>query len=509
MSRLVDAPWKVAVVVTATAAALVGAAAVVGPPESVVRDRPGLVESVVRTTLVCPHVGGEERATGQVGVLPLPDVGTGEPGRPGGSASAAQLSVQALVGDAEPPAPVLELAERGVPAVAAVEADETLGYAVRATGPLAPGLVAEQSVLAQGPDLRGLADASCAEPGREHWFVGASGEVGRRARLILSNPSDSPAVADVRVWDEAGPVDAPGSDDLGVPARGQRVVLLDALAPESARLGLHVSVAEGRLAAAVEVREIAGLDPQGMSAVPAAAAPAESTVVPGVPGRGQRVLRILAPGSSDAIVSLRLLGPEGPFSPADQDVVTVPAGSVSEVPLTEAAGDGPVAVEVDSDVPVTAAVRLVDAPEEGLPDVAYTSATPALEGPAASVLGRSGGDLATSLLLSAVGDDSATAQVVTLTDDGTEAATQSVDVAAGSTVAVPLAAPEGSERVTVVVIPGREGTLAAARVVTGSDGDGALVDVVPLVAPRVTVSVPEVAGELPTGLVPPERESLP
>jgi hypothetical protein len=509
VSRILDAPWKVALTVSAAAAALLGAAAFVGPPESVVQERPGRVESVVRTTLVCPYVGGEDRATGQVGILPLPGVGTGEPGRPGGSASAAQLSVQALVGDGEPPAPVLETDQRGTPAVATVEAGETLGYAVRATGPMAPGLTAEQSVLAQGPDLRGLSDTACAEPGREHWFVGASGEVGRRARLILSNPSDSPAVADVRVWDEAGPVDAPGSDDLGVPARGQRVILLDALAPESARLGLQVSVAEGRLAAAVEVREIDGLEPQGMSAVPAAAAPAESVVVPGIPGRGQRVLRLLAPGSSDAIVSLRLLGPEGPFSPVDQDVVTVPAGTVTEVPLTEAAGDGPVAVAIESDAPVTAAVRLVDAPEEGLPDVAYTSATPPLEGPAATVLGRSAGDLATTLLLSAIGDEAASAQLVTLAEDGSEAASQSVDVPAGTTVPVPVAAPEGSERVAVVVTPDREGAVVAARVVTGSDGDGALVDVVPLLTPRLTVSVPEVAGELPTGLVPPERASLP
>jgi Family of unknown function (DUF5719) len=205
VNGILDAPWKVALTVSAAAAALVGAAAIVGPPESVVQERPGRVESVVRTTLVCPYVGGEDRATGQVGVLPLPGVGTGEPGRPGGSASAAQLSVQALVGDAEPPAPILETDQRGTPAVATVEAGETLGYAVRATGPMAPGLTAEQSVLAQGPDLRGLSDTACAEPGREHWFVGASGEVGRRARLILSNPSDSPAVADVRVSTPPGP----------------------------------------------------------------------------------------------------------------------------------------------------------------------------------------------------------------------------------------------------------------------------------------------------------------
>ncbi|HSK27789.1 MAG TPA: DUF5719 family protein [Jiangellales bacterium] len=508
MSGLLDAPWKVAAAVAAAAAVLVGAATVVGPPESVVRDRPGRVEPVVRTTLVCPYVGGEERAVGLVGVLPLPDVGTAEPGRPGGSASASRLTVEALVGDAAPPAPLLELDARGAPAVVTVEAAETQGYAVRATGPMAPGVAAEQSVLAQGADLRGLADSTCAEPAREHWFVGPSGEVGRRARLILSNPSDSPAVADVSVWDEAGPVDAPGADDLGVPARSQRVVLLDALAPESARVGLHVSVAEGRLAAAVEVRETAGLDAQGISAVPAATAPAESLVVPGVPGRGQRVLRILAPGGSDAIVALRLLGAEGPFSPVDQDVVTVPGGSVAEVPLTDAAGESPVAVLLDSDVPVTAAVRVVDQPPEGLPDVAYTAAAAPLAGPAASLLGRATPELAASLLLSAVGDDPAAATVTTLADDGSEVASEPVSVAAGATLTVPLSAPEGLDRVTVVVTPEEPGTLAAARVVAGTDPSGALLDIVPLVSPRTTVSVPEVAGELPTGLRPPEREAL-
>src|SRR3546814_15033227 len=68
--------------------------------------------------------------------------------------------------------------------------------------------------------------------------------------------------------------------------------------------------------------------------------------------------------SSDLIVSLRLLGPEGPFSPVDQDVVTVTAGTVLEVPISDAAGDAPVSVALDSDVPVTAAVRVVDRSEE-------------------------------------------------------------------------------------------------------------------------------------------------
>ena len=64
-------PVSTALWVPVGVAVVLGVAAFVGPPDSVVRDRPGQLEPVVRSTAVCPYVGGEPRAVSHVGVLPL------------------------------------------------------------------------------------------------------------------------------------------------------------------------------------------------------------------------------------------------------------------------------------------------------------------------------------------------------------------------------------------------------------------------------------------------------
>jgi hypothetical protein len=476
--------------------AVLGVAAFVGPPESVVRERPGQQEPVVRATVVCPFVGGEARAKSYIGVLPSDDGGSDQE-----AAEPKPVTAQALLGP-EKAKSVLSAATPGVLSVGEIKTEDPRGYAVRAVGPLAPGLAAEQSMLASGPDFRGLVTGRCAPPAREFWFVGGSGEVGRRGRLVLSNPTAVPAVVDVAVWDESGPVDAPATEDIAIPARSQHLLLLDALDPSAERIGVHVSASQGRVAAALEMRENDELDPHGVTFVPAAGGPATELVVPGIPGHGQRTLRILAPGEADAIVSVQLLGPDGPFSPVGQDIVTVPAGTVAEVPLAEAAAKAAVAVELESDIPVTASVRVVDTPSDGGPDLAYTAATTALDGPAPALLAPNRDGLKTRLLVTAVGDLPARVGVRTLNADGTVADEQTVDVPGGSTVPVAVEPVSEADWTTVIVEPAEPGTVVATREIVGSDDDGALLDLLPLVSPVVTVQVPEVAGELPTGLAP-------
>jgi hypothetical protein len=482
--------------VPAGVAAVLGVAAFVNPPQSVVRDRPGHEERVVRATLVCPFVGGEARGKSYIGGLP---------GKNGASETEPEpdpVTAQALLGPEEEAKPVLTAGTAGVLSVAEIKTEDPHGYAVRATGALAPGLAAEQLMLASGPDFRGLVSGRCVAPAREYWFVGGSGEIGRRGRLVLSNPTAVPAVVDVSVWDESGPVDAPATQDIAIPARSQHLLLLDALDPAAERIGVRVSASQGRIAASLEVRENDKLDPHGVTFIPASVEPATEIVVPGVPKHGERTLRILAPGDTDAIVALLLFGPDGPFSPVGQDVVTVPAGTVAEVPLGEAAAKAAVAVELVSDVPVTAAVRVVDAPSDAAPELAYTAATAALDGEAPTLLSPSQDELTTRLLVTALGELPARAVVRSLTADGTVAEEQTVDVPGASTVEVEVKPVPKNPWTTVTVEPAEPGTIAVTREIVGADGDGALLDLFPLVAPVVTVQVPEVAGELPTGLAP-------
>jgi hypothetical protein len=471
----------------------------------VVNDHPGISAPVVRSSLVCPFVDGEEQGIAQVGVLALPDVPTPKPADREQPITVVPLAVTpdaaATEQQSPPPAstkPIMSVAQRGVVAADEVQTPEGTSFAVTGAGTLAPGLAAEQTLIMQAADLRGISTAPCTAPSREHWFVGGSGEVGRRGRIILANPTNVPAVVDLTLWDEAGPVEAAGTQDVAIPARSQRIFLLDALAAGSMVTGVHVTTSRGRVSAALEMRETDEITPQGMTFIPAAAAPATDIVVPGVPDHGQRTLRILAPGETDAIVSLRILGPDGAFSPLDRDVLTVPAGTIVDVPL-DAFGSDPFGLRLTSDEPITAAVRVVDKPsDDGLPDIAYTAATQPLPGPAPALLSRAASGFTSTLLISSIADTTVRATVSKLGADGTIVPGDPLDIAPGSTVPVALSASSGSPNASVIVTPQTAGTIVVAREITAKDADGTLIDLMPLVSPTTVVDVPEVVGELPS-----------
>jgi Family of unknown function (DUF5719) len=496
----------------------VGGTAFVGPPDSVVRSHPEQVEPVVRSTSVCPYVGGEPRAASRLGVLAIE--GVEEPAWLEPTAAAGEdeepVVIRQLAGPDEQPEPLVTLDERGVPSTSAVERNDPAGFSVRARGRMAPGVVAEQYMLAEGPDLRGLVTSACTAPGREHWFVGASSGPGQRGRLVLNNASTTAAVVTVSLWDESGPVETDGTKDISIPPRSQEVLLLDALVSEAEQVGVRVRASQGRVAAAIDYRESSDGEPLGLSMIPAATTPSTSVVVPGIPGEGERTLHVIAPGDTDAIATVRVLGADGPFRPLDHDVITVPAGSIASVPIGDAVGDTPAAILLESDEEITAAVRVVstgsgddedEAPEGGdAPDLAFTAATPALpDSPTASVLSRDSSDLGSRLLLTAVGDMGGRVTIITLSGEGDVLDDRVIDVPAGSTVVADLESGEDTAWAFTIVQAAVPDTVVAVREISGSDEGGGLIDLMPVVTPEVYVRVPEVTGELPTGLRPPGR----
>lgn len=256
---------------------------------------------------------------------------------------------------------------------------------VRASGALAPAVVGETTVTASGERSSGLAGQPCLQPAREWWFAAGSGAVGRRATLLLANPSDASAVVDVEIWTESGPLLAAGTSDLGIPAAGTRTISLDAIALGRERSAVHVTAVVGRVGAAVLLREIDGADPVGLSWVTPSQAPALRSFVPGLPAFGDRRLRLLNPGEEDAIVRVRALAGQGPFTPVGLEAVDVPAGRVVDVDLT-AAGEEAFTIQVDSTVPVVSAVEVRQTPRSGLGDLAVVGSADTVHPVAASWL---------------------------------------------------------------------------------------------------------------------------
>lgn len=366
----------------------------------------------------------------------------------------------------------------------------------------APGLTAGQLTRSTEATMRGLAGVTCAASGTDAWFVGSGALVGQRGRVYLSNIEAAPAVVDVVLYGPDGPIDAPDARGVTVAPGAQEVRLLDALAPGTERFAVHVHARQGRIAAAVRDVQVDGLTPLGADWVPPAAAPGRRAVVAGVPGGpGERRLQIVAPGDSDAIVRVRLIGSAGTVVPPGLDVVEVRAGTVTDVDIAPFTGGEPVSVELVADEPVAAGVLArVTGGAGRLGEIAYAAAalplTPATPGVAAQA--RQGGGVTSTLLLTAAAGE-ATVQLRAL-PPATGTVTE-VRVPAGSLVLVDLATLSTAETFAFTVTPvAGSAPVLAVRQVDEAEARGPFVTSSPVEPGRYAVPVPRVVADLSAGL---------
>lgn len=436
--------------------------------------------SQTRVGLAAPgplRSGSSGSATSQPGSVALTDLG-------GTAAPRATLSA--------PSAGTLLAPPKSPPLVAA------------ASGALAPGFAASMVTRTVAGDLRGLAGTTCPAAGTDFWFVGSGAVVGQRGRLYLSNPEPAPAVVDVVLYGPDGPIDAPGGRGIAVAPGAQRVVLLDALSPDTARFGVHVQVEQGRVSAAVRDQQVAGLDPRGTDWVPVAVAPRRHLVVPGVPAAaGESRLQILVPGGSDAIVKVRLIGTDGSFAPTGLDVVQASAGAVTDIDLTPHTKGQNVAVDLTSDQPVTAGVLTrVGGAAGQLGEIGYTAAADALgpAQPATEAQAWTGTNVGTTLMLAAPG---AGARVEVAPLPPATGTAQTVDVPAGTLAVLDLAKVSTAPVFGFTVVPeAGSGPVVASRQISALDPHGPMLTIEPLQPGRFAVAVPSAHADLSAGLRP-------
>jgi len=478
-------PYAVALAVLAIllgGAGLAEAARALHPREDAAGGRTRTV--AVRTaTLACPapavRGGG---ASSQVSIVAPPRVGAGR----GGAATLADI--------AGGPPRIRPLTEPGGGNLD-VGSGSTPPQVARASEALAPGLTAELVTVAPRGLGRGLSSVACVAPSNDFWFLGTATSPGRRGGLYLTNVDPAPALLDVALWSDKGPIEASGSGPITVNPGEQRTVRLDGLAPGHGRVGVSVRVRSGRVAAALHDQDALGVAVHGSDWITPVERPERRQVLPGVPGGdGDRRLQILPPGSTDAIVRVRMVTAEGSFAPTGLDPVTAKAGRVTEVDLDPAARRQPLSLLLESDQPIVAAVRMTVGRSPA--DVGYVTATQPLGETAVVADARGGGRGATTLLLTAPGA-AARVTLTALVPHRTSPKPGTVNVPAGRTVAVDPT-PRGADGYALVVTPeAGSGPVYAARALTAPGG---MLTLAPLAAGRFTVPVPEVRGDLSAGL---------
>ncbi len=476
--------------VAAVVAVLVGAASLI-PPGQPAAETPARRTRVPldRATLVCPDSNYVKGSTAtDVAAVAAPSDLTSEVGlgsAPGGSTSH------------------LDLGTVGTDQTLATgdKRERVVGYAVRRTklppvvvsarGAVAPGVVASQFTRSDSGTLRGLAESPCTSPSSEFWYVGSGSELGRHGRVYLTNIDQTTARVDLQLYDEKGQIDNDGARGLTIPPDEQVVVELDKLAPTSKRLAVAVLSKRGRVVSALRDDALQGETPVGVDWIPSAVPPSKDLLVPGLaPGSGRRVLSIVAPGDSTAAVDLSILGAHGSFQPARQGRLEVKPGAVLQVPLESVTQKQAAAIRVTSDVPVTASLRNELGPADGTRDVAYSSATRALTGPAVVPVTMAGTKRSASLLLSTPARRAVRASAEMIGTDGRPYDSTKVVVRPGSTVEVKLTAPKKVTRYVLVVRSDDGGPIYGTRLQVETAEDGPMVSAWPLATGLATAVRP-------------------
>ncbi|MDO8309927.1 MAG: DUF5719 family protein [Actinomycetota bacterium] len=483
-------PFAVAVAVVAVVTL---AATLVQQPVPALSEGATSIEPIGSTVLLCPEPGAGTDLGVRVTAASVP----GQPGQddPGAEGAA---GLETLPGRESASSKIL------VPGgQAQIEAFGTRLPAIQAygEGTLAPGLVADQWGRDPGGRGRGMASTACAPAASEFWFVGGGAIAGRVTRIVLVNPDETAAVADVLIYGPNGLIDAPGGRGLVIKGEDRLVERLDVLAPGVAATAVHVVVRTGRVGASVDDEQRVGLTTVGTDWIPQAAGPSTRVYVPGiVSGAGPRVLSVMAPGDDDAIVKIRLLTPDGTFAPVDRNSLEVPANSVVTIDMSPVIEGAPATIELTSTVPIVAGVRMFFG-GSAQDETAFSAGAQPFSGPSA-VSGlpvRSATDVRISITAP---DTAAEVDVTILPFRGGKEATvptepRRVKIGAGKVRYIKLSPPAGIDWYTAVVTPVEgSGPVLVAHRVREQSRFGDLVTGYPWSPLRVEVVVPTAQQDL-------------
>ena len=376
-----------------------------------------------------------------------------------------------------------------------VSVDAPSLFRAQPQGGLTPVAAATSTYTASDGDLRGLAATGCQVPSSDFWLLGAATTVGRSSILTLTNPTGTPATVTLELYGPEGRIERAGVRGQLVAPGGTRQIVLGGLAGDLDRVAVRVRSDGGRVTGVIQQSVLRGLTPGGVEFLSPSAAAGVTQVVPGVvvqdAATAQRIreqegygtaapeLQVLVPGSSDAVLDIKVYGPDGEVELPGGGVGTAAAGAVTTFPLTSLP-EGGYTIAVTSDVSVVAAARVTRGIDDGEP-VDFAGAPSAVRlGTDHTVALAEGVDV--SLVLGAPSGRGE----VTLTPvaaDGTLGAPVVIGIAGGTSVSVP-ASSLGSSPAGVVInatgdpvhgaqvmtLPGEVAGISVAGVPAGATG---------------------------------------
>ncbi|WP_329623127.1 DUF5719 family protein [Streptomyces sp. NBC_01255] len=366
-----------------------------------------------------------------------------------------------------------------------------------ATGTLAPGWSVQQTTAVTAGGARGLLGLTCGAPDTDFWFPAASTAKERQDYVHLTNPDDTAAVADIELYGPEGVLKSQFTEGIPVPARSTVPVLLSTLTGASAErdLTVHVTTRTGRVGAAIGAAD----DKLGSDWLAAAADPASSAVLPGIPADATSVrLVAFVPGDDDADLKIQLATPTGTIVPAGAGTLHVKSGMTASVDLPDLTrGQAGSLLLTPSDpkkaTPVVAALQVVRGKGEST-EIAFIPATSAISARATVADNRA---KASTLALTATGADAQVKVTASAGSRGGTPVSRTVTVKAGTTTALTDLVPQGFKGAYALTVePVSGGKVHASRTLALPEDDVKMFTIQPLSDDRGTVEVPSARQDL-------------
>ncbi|MET9449977.1 DUF5719 family protein [Streptomyces cinerochromogenes] len=390
--------------------------------------------------------------------------------------------------------PVLAPKAPGTPATGETSGAEAPALIGTADGRFAPGWTVQETTEVAAGTGRGLLGVNCTGADTEFWFPGASTAAGRTDYVHLTNPDDSAAVVDIELYGKDGAIKSPLGENLTVDAHASEPILLSTLTEErQADLTVHVSVRSGRVGAAVQALD----DKVGGDWLAAAADPAGSLVLPGIPKDATDVrLTAFTPGDDDADLKIRLASPAGLITPAGNETVHVKSGMSTTVDLgdvTRGEAGSLVLTPTDQTVPVVAALQVI----RGKGDKKETAFIPATAAVGTRATSADNSAKGTTLALTAPTGTATVKVTASAGSEGGTPVTKTYTLKSGTTQNIDAPAPAGLKGTYALTVEPVSGApVYASRTLAATEGGVPAFTVQPLPNDHGTVSVPKTEQDL-------------
>ncbi|MGQ3382213.1 DUF5719 family protein [Glutamicibacter sp. TV12E] len=322
--------------------------------------------------------------------------------------------------------------------------DDAQMYSLQPLGGLASEGSALRSYQAKDGDLAGLATGTCQAPASTWRFTGLQTSTGSTSVMNLANPTHTTAQVSLRLRGPEGLIDTPTLQSIVLAPGESRALVLGGYAQDMDSVSAEVTSLGGKITASVQQAALRGLTPSGVDLVAANASASNTQVIPGVwideksnsdalskdDGTLVPQLHVSATGSSGAGYKVKVLGKDGEVAASFDDNLAV-SSNATDVQSLKQLASGYYTIVVESDAPVTAAVRMVRGSDpKDSSDTAWAASSNVLAGTQAMPLSANG---AGKFALAAVDSDS-TVEATVVSKNGKLNKGKKLAINAGSSI---------------------------------------------------------------------------